>query len=111
MITAMVNLSLKEGYFSSKWKDALVKPLLKKAGLSMDYKNLRPVSNLQFVSKETERTVFNQLHKNFEDNDLYPVVQSAYRKQHSTETALLRVVNDILHNMNGQHVTLLVLLD
>ena len=37
MITAMVNLPLKEGYFPSEWKDALVKPLLKKAGQSMDY--------------------------------------------------------------------------
>ena len=74
IITAMVNLSLKEGYFPSEWKDALVKPLLKKAGLSMDYKNLRPVSNLQFVSKVTERAVFDQLHKNLEGNDLYPVI-------------------------------------
>ena len=41
VITAMINLSLKEGYFPSEWKDTLVKPLLKKAGLSMDYKNLR----------------------------------------------------------------------
>jgi len=40
----------------------------------MDYKNLRPVSNLQFVSKVTERDVFDQLHKNLEDNDLYPVI-------------------------------------
>lgn len=46
VITAMVHLSLKEGYFPSEWKDALVKPLLKKAGLSMDCKNLRPVNNL-----------------------------------------------------------------
>ena len=30
---------------------------------------------------------------------------------HSTETALLKVKNDILLNMNKQHVTLLVLLD
>ena len=73
--TAMVHLPLKEGYFPSEWKDALVKPLLKKAGLSMDYKNLRPVSNLQFVSKVTERAVFDQLHENLEDNDLYPVLQ------------------------------------
>ena len=58
VITATVNLSLKEGNFPSEWKDALVKPLLKKAGLSTDYKNLRPVSNLQFVSKVTERAVF-----------------------------------------------------
>ena len=78
----------------------------------MDYKNLRPVSNLQFVSKVTERAVYDQLHKNLEDNDLYPVLRSAYRKPHSTETALIMgVVNDVLHNMNRQQVTLLVLLD
>ena len=38
-------------------------------------------------------------------------MQSAYRRHHSTETALLKVKNDLLLNMNRQHVTLLVLLD
>ena len=42
---------------------------------------------------------------------LYPTLQSAYGKGHSTETALLKVQNDILMNMNWKHVTLLVLLD
>ena len=42
---------------------------------------------------------------------LYPVLQSAYRKGHSTETALLKVTNDILMNMDRQHRTLLVMLD
>ena len=37
--------------------------------------------------------------------------QSAYRQNHSTETALLKVMNDILLNMNNQCVTLLILLD
>ncbi|KAL9971605.1 hypothetical protein ACROYT_G017789 [Oculina patagonica] len=45
------------------------------------------------------------------DVGLYPIAQSAYRENHSTETALLKVKNDILLNMNKQHVTLLVLLD
>ena len=43
--------------------------------------------------------------------DLHSVFQSAYKPNHSTETALLKVKNDILMNMNYQHVTLLVLLD
>ena len=55
--------------------------------------------------------MFETLHKHLEDHNLYPVLQSAYRWQHSTESALLRVVDDILHNMNRQHVTILVLLD
>ena len=45
------------------------------------------------------------------DTNLYPNAQPAYRVHHSTETALLKVKNDILLNMNKQHVTLPVLLD
>ena len=33
------------------WKEALVKQLLKKPGLEAQFKNLRPISNLQFISK------------------------------------------------------------
>ena len=44
-------------------------------------------------------------------NGMYRLFQSAYRQYHSDETALLRVMNDILLKMNSQHVTLLVLLD
>ena len=44
-------------------------------------------------------------------NGLFPKMQSAYRRHHSTETALLRVQNDFLLNMNKQLVTLLVMLD
>ena len=44
-------------------------------------------------------------------NKLYPSLRSAYRKNRSTETALLKITIDILLDMNKQHVTLLVLLD
>ena len=69
------------------------------------------VSNLSYVSKLIERTVFNQTNNFLNTQGLYPQGQSAYRKCHSTETALLRVTNDIMMNMNRQHVTLLVMLD
>ena len=45
------------------------------------------------------------------DNELFPVLQSACRKGHSTETVLLRVINGILTDMNKQPVSILVLLD
>ena len=111
VLTKIINLSLESGLFASNWKCALVKPLLKKPGLDLVFKNYRPVSNLQYVSKLTERVVFNQLHEHMMANGIYPVFQSAYRQHHSTETSLLRVMNDILLKMNSQHVTLLVLLD
>ena len=44
-------------------------------------------------------------------NSVYPPLQSSYRQFYSTETALLKVTNDILLKMNLQEVTLLVTLD
>ena len=44
-------------------------------------------------------------------NEIYPDLQSSRRQYHSTETALLKVMNDVLLKMNLQHVTLMVLLD
>ena len=111
VITSILNLSLQSGYFAEQWKEALVHPLLKTSGLDLKFQNLRPVSNLPFISKLTESAAANQMQTHMSVNHMYPVFQSAYRKQHSTETALLKVHNDILMNMNKQRVTLLVLLD
>ncbi|CAB4009259.1 Hypothetical predicted protein [Paramuricea clavata] len=83
----------------------------KKLGLEAIFKNFRPISNLPFVSKLAERAVFEQMHVHMVDHGLYPPGQSSYRKNHSTETALLKVKNDLLMNMNKQHVSLLVFLD
>ena len=111
VLIAMINTSLQSGHFAEKWKEALVTPLLKKAGLDQTRANLRPVSNLAYVSKLTESAGATQLEKHMLENGLYPLHQSSYRKHYSTETALLKVCNDILLNMNSQQVTLLVLLD
>ena len=75
------------------------------------YKNFCPVSNLPYVSKLVERSASDQLFAHMSSNGLYPELQSAYMKNHSTETALLRVKNDILMNRNKENMTLLVFLD
>ena len=54
-ITNLINNSLENGVFASKWKTAIIKPLLKKAGLDLICKNYRPVSNLSFLSKILEK--------------------------------------------------------
>ncbi|CAB4034171.1 Hypothetical predicted protein, partial [Paramuricea clavata] len=107
----MVNVSLTTGHFPNAWKEALVSPLFKKGCEYMEYKNLRPISDLQFVSKITERAASDQIYNHILANNVFPPLQSAYRKHHSTETALLKVINDIHVNMNNQQVTLLVFLD
>ena len=110
-LTKMINLSLETACFPESWKHADVRPRLKKPKSEATFPNLRPISNLTFVSKLTERAVFNQTHNHLTLDCLYPKAQSSYREFHSTETALLRIKNDILMNLNKQHLTLLVLLD
>ncbi|XP_072033093.1 uncharacterized protein [Amphiura filiformis] len=96
-ITNIVNLSLEASTFPMQFKSAVVKPLLKKATLdSENLRNYRPVSNLTFVSKTIEKIVASRLNNHFETHNLLEKYQSAYKKFHGTETALLKVQNDIL---------------
>ena len=111
VLTKMINLSLKSGTFPEDWKEALVSPLLKKDNLDLIVENYRPISNLQFISKLTEKAVCDQLYCHMYKYSLFPVFQISYRKHHYTGTALLKVKDDILLKMNSQQVTLLVLLD
>ena len=74
-------------------------------------KNYRPVSNLSYISKIIEKIVSVRLKQHLSDNDLNEKFQSAYRKQHSTESALLRVYNDIVCSIDNRKSVVLVLLD
>ncbi len=111
VITAIINLSLSTGEFPSAYKLALITPLIKKLGLLLVFPSFRPVSNLMFLSKLTERAVAVQLIDYCEINHLKELLQSAYSTYHSTETALTKVHNDIMLAMDNQQVVLLLLLD
>ena len=111
LFTSVVNESLQTGVFPQDLKEALVKPLLKKANLELIDKNYQPVSNLEFMGKTIEWAVTSQLTKHISENGLLEPMQSAYRSGHSTETALLRVKTDLLHAIDHQEVVCLILLD
>ena len=110
-ITRIVNVSLENGIFASKWKTAIVHPILKKAGLDLMLSNFRPVSNLSFISKVVEKVVLTQFNKYCSTHRLIPDYQSVYRANYSCETALAKIVNDILWAMEHQKITSLVAID
>ena len=111
-LTVMCNASLLEGDLPQSQKHAIITPLLKKPSLdAAELKNYRAVSNLSFVSKVVEKLVAEQLISFLQSNNLMPRLQSAYRRHHSTETALLRVISDLLRAADSMQVTLLGLLD
>ena len=79
----------------------------KKHGAGMMKTNYCPVSNLSFLPKVTEKCVQEQFSehsvgamKNFEDH-------SAYKGGHICETALIKILNDLLWVMENQKFLLL----
>ena len=74
-------------------------------------KNFRPVSNITFISKLIEKKVVKRLDQYMSHNALHEQFQSAYRKHHGTETALVKIQNDILRSLDDKCGVVLVMLD
>ena len=111
-ITAIINKSRGTAIVPRSFKYAVVRPLLKKPGLDPNNKkHYRPVSNLPFIAKCSEKIVCRRINDHLQSNDLHETMQSAYRKFHSTETALLKVQGDILEALDQGHSVALILLD
>ena len=111
-ITDIINISMENSTFPQNFKEAHVRPLLKKTSLPKnELKNYRLVSNLSFISKILEKIVANRLQAHIKNNYLCNPSQSVYRKHHSTESALLKVHSDIIISMDKGEVTAPTLLD
>ncbi len=107
-----VNSSLRSGSILAALKHAVVRPLLKKPQLDPSIlSNFRPVSHLPFLSKVSEKVVFLQLQSFLQSNNIFDKFQSEFRSRHSTESALLKVHNDIALSIDAKCPMILVLLD
>ena len=112
VITQFINASIQSGTVPGRMKTAVIAPRLKKSSLDDDdLKSYRPISNLPFLSKVLERVIASRLTSHMRYHQLHEPLQSAYKASHSTETALLKVKNDIITALDGNQGVLMVLLD
>ena len=112
LITTIINASLTKSVVPPDFKRAVIRPLLKKSTPDKEgLQNYRPVSNLPFASKLVEKVVARQMNDHVDGNTLRDEMQSAYRSGHSTETALLRIKNDIDAALDRKSMVILVMLD
>lgn len=109
-LSLVFNRSLSEGYVPSAMKHANITPLFK-GGDSKTPTNYRPVSLLSIVSKILERVVHNQLSAYLQNFNLYPRNQFGFRKQHSTEDALVHVTEEFRRSKDVGNSSGAVLVD
>lgn len=109
-VSKIINLSIEHGIYPDVFKKAKVTPIHKK-GQKDDKNNYRPISILSVLSKVIERHVSNSLCNYLQDNNLIHDQQSGFRKQHSCQTALTKLVDDWLYAIDNGDIVGTVLLD
>ena len=109
-LTDIINACFKHRIFPDRWKNAIVKPIPKTNNplLPSDY---RPISLLTVFSKIHEKAATYQIVVFLKESNQLDKNQSAYKSNHSTNTALLKITDDIYDAMDDSEITVLVLLD
>ena len=111
-LTDNFDSSLASGIIPQCFKSAFVTLILKKRCPDHNYlNNYRPVSNLCLIAKILKKLVLSKVSSYLNSHNVYNTFQSAYRPGHSTETALLKVVNDLFLSLNKGNISVLALLD
>ena len=111
-ILLLLHTCFSSACFPAPFKHAIVQPLIKKPSLDPSIlANFRPISKLPFLSKVLEKVMASQLVSFLEKNSICEKFQSGFRPRHSTESALLRVFNDLILTVDSGCAAIMVTLD
>ena len=106
----LFNLSIEKGIFPDDLKIAKVTPTYK-ADDKSDLRNYRPISVLSCFSKILERIMYNRLYQYLTENKILYPKQFGFQTGHSTEHAIVQLVDQILESFENNKYTLGVFID
>ena len=109
-LTKILNLSIQNGTFPDSLKKAKVTPIYKR-GSKTDVNNFRPISVLPILNSIYERHVSSCMTTYLDENNLIYELQSGFRRLHSCQTALTKVVDNWLTAINRNDMVGTVFLD
>ena len=109
-LTYLINSSIKEGVFPNELKLARVVPIFK-AGDKTKLTNYRPISVLSFFSKVFERIMYNHLLDFIDKNHVIYQHQYGFRRKHSTQQAIITLVDRITNSLDKGDIVISVFLD
>ena len=109
-LTALINRSFREGIFPTELKRAKVVPIYKAGDKSL-INNYRPISILSFYSKVFEKLMYNKLYNFIETNDILYAHQFGFRRGHSTQQAIISLIDKITKAINTNDIVISVFID
>ena len=112
LLLDIINYSLIYGVFPTYLKMSHVTPIIKDVKSDKNCLcNYRPVTSAPFLSKLIERSVLNQLKNHLDEHQLNFKYQSAYKGNHSCETALIKIQDDIVGMLQSSVCVIVLFLD
>ena len=111
ILLQVFNSSWHSGKFPSRWKEAYIKPSLKKGKDKNKPESYRPISLLSCTGKLLERLVNKRLLWYLESNNLISPSQTGYRQHRGTEDQLAYLTQDILDGFSEKKKTVAVFFD
>lgn len=110
VIEHMFNYSLTHAEMPTVWKTAVITPIPKIKEPTM-LQHYRPISILPFLSKVLERIVSDQIINYLTENELLDPCQFAYKRNSSTQTCIIRMLDDVRQAIDDRRVTVSIFFD
>ena len=110
-ICSLINMSISTCTVLDDWKKARVTPLYKGKGSKSDPNSYRPISVICHFSKILEKCIQSQLIHYLSHHCFITPDQSAYLKNNSTQTALIKVTDKWYQNIEDGLLTGLCFFD
>ena len=101
-LSKIYNLCIENGYFPEELKIGCITPVFKK-GDKTEVSSYRPVCSLSSFSKIFERIVYNRMLQFIEKHDILSKTQFGFRKNVSTETALINFIDFVHKGLTAKH--------
>ena len=109
-LTHIINNCFTTSTFPTQWKVGLVIPVEKNSS-PVDKNDYRPITILPCLSKVCEKLIEQQMVEFFTEKKFFSQYQSGFRARHSCATAIMKIIDDILHFYDNNELILLCLLD
>ena len=109
-LTKIFNHSVLTGVYPAKLKYAKVIPVYKGEDETLP-ENYRPISLLSIYNRLFEKMLYRRLIKFIDKNDILYDLQYGFRNKHSTQHAILDIVNTIHSNMDNRKYSCGIFID